>query len=111
MTAKKSTSSERPRLGDNGVDVIVGTQSLVDGLVYDAEGNVIERTGDPDKRVIDSSQIGVFRREVYEDGSVATFQTEPLKPSAEIDTPVPLPGEKQDQTGAGLSDAEVSTSK
>ena len=95
-----------PRLGDNGADSIGGTLSLEDGLLYDADGNVIERTGD-DKPVIQENKIGAFKRQVHPDGSVSTFQVEPLKPAGEVSTPVPLPGERQDQAGAGLSDADA----
>ena len=106
MTDKAKSNPNPPLVGSTGVDVLAGVQSLTDGLVYDADGNVIERKPD-DKPVLVDQRIGVYRRVVHEDGSVSTFQVDPIKSDGDISKDVPLPGERQDQTDSGLSDANA----
>jgi len=79
-------------------------QSLNDGLNYDADGNaVIPEIDVPDgTEIVQTGQIGAFRRTVFSNGAVETIQTKPANQGdGSIVTPVPLPGEQQDVTGTG----------
>jgi hypothetical protein len=102
-SADKTSTHKQPQDGQNQ-DVLSGSQSLTTGLVYDADGNAIIPEIEDQDNVLEVQQIGVYRRVVYTDGRVATTQTEPVDQSSEIGTPVPLPGDVQDQTGSGLAD-------
>lgn len=80
-------------------------QSLDDGLMYDGDGNAVipEIVVPKGTEVVQTGQIGAFRRTVFSDGSVETVQTKPANQSdGKIVTPVPLPGESQDVTGTGM---------
>lgn len=79
-------------------------QNLTTGLMEDADGNAAVPEIDVPKgtEIVQTGQIGAFRRTVFSDGSVETIQTEPANQGdGEIVTPVPLPGEQQDVTGTG----------
>lgn len=81
------------------------TQDLNTGMTYDAEGNeVVPDVRVPDgEEVVQTDQLGVYRRTVFSDGSVETVQTKPAEvtDAKSIVTPVPLPGEQQDVAGTG----------
>lgn len=104
MAAKKTDARNTMPAGSDTQDVLTGQQSLVTGLVYDADGKPIIPEIEDEENVHEVQQIGAFRRVIYTDGRVATTQTEPLNATPEIQTPVPAPGDVQDQTGAGLAD-------
>lgn len=98
----------------NDQDVITGTQDLNTGLVHHAiTGEVILDPIEDEDNVIQVDKIGAYERRVYADGHVAARQVGPANAnSGEIVTPVPLPGEKQDQLGTGqVDDVKVDTSK
>lgn len=80
-------------------------QSLNDGLSYDSDGKpVIPEINVPDgTEIVQTGQIGAFRRTVFSNGAVETVQTLPaVQGDGSIVTPVPLPGEQQDVTGTGM---------
>ena len=84
-------------------DVIGGTQDLNTGLVHDSVTDevLLSPIEDPDN-VIQVDKIGIYERRVYADGHVAARQVGPANQGdGSIATPVPLPGEKQDQAGTG----------
>lgn len=79
-------------------------QDLNTGLQYDADGNAVipDIVVPQGQTVVQTDQIGAFRRTVFSDGSVETIQTLPANQGdGSIVTPVPLPGESQDVTGTG----------
>jgi hypothetical protein len=80
-------------------------QDLGTGLMVDAEGNtVVPEVRVPDgATIVQTDQIGAFRRTVFSNGAVETVQTEPAQrgDARTIRTPVPLPGEQQDVSGTG----------
>ena len=79
-------------------------QSLNDGLNYDADGNaVIPEIDVPEgTEIVQTGQMGAFRRTVFSSGAVEVIQTKPANAGdGSIVTPVPLPGESQDVTGTG----------
>ena len=93
-TSKVSTSG-----GFGGLN-----QSLDDGLMYDADGKAVipEIVVPKGAEIVQTGQIGAFRRTVFSTGAVETIQTLPAKPGdGSIVTPVALPGESQDVTGTG----------
>lgn len=87
--------------GGNTVGTFDGYQDLDTGLQYNQDGSLKDTkplAGDE----IQVDKIGVFERRVHPDGSVTTLQVEAITPSdGTIQTPVPLPGEKQDQANTG----------
>ena len=101
--ASKDTQYVWKAQTSNGIGGL--SQDLSTGMVTDAEGNVVvpEIENKPGVDIVQVDQLGVFRRVVYSDGSVATVQTEPAEPGdpTRVKTPVPLPGEQQDVTGTG----------
>lgn len=75
------------------------------GLSYDADGNAVVRDIDvPDgTEIVQTGQIGAFRRTVFSNGQVEIVQTKPANAGdGSIATPVALPGEQQDVTGTGM---------
>lgn len=104
--AKSDNSNQAPTISTtNGIGGV--RQDLQTGLSYDSDGNVVTADVPAVKAngatVGQVDQIGVYDRHVYTDGSVATVQTRPanVTSSAEVEFPVPLPGEKQDVSGTG----------
>lgn len=100
----KSDSDQKASTAQNRQGTLQGFTDLNTGLQHDDEGNIVvpEVNIPKGERVIQQDQIGAFRRTVFSNGAVETVQTEPANTGGgEIQTPVPLPGEKQDVTGTG----------
>ena len=80
-------------------------QSLDDGLMYDGDGKAVipEIVVPKGAEIVQTGMIGAFRRTVFSTGAVEVVQTLPIKPGdGTIVTPVALPGEQQDVSGAGM---------
>lgn len=78
MTKESNVTAKPVARGNNTVGTITGWQDLDTGLVYEADGTVVDRPIENPETVVSTEQIGAFRRIVHADGSVDVNQTLPL---------------------------------